>query len=497
MPSELMLGIMKPVDWVRHRSRAAVRTLRARRGKRLGLAIGTDRVIAVELRRTLSGLRPGRVLTRQLQPPTEDGSWPDLSAALAELRDDLGAVGGRASIALLRPLAHAKVIPVPPVRRGDLRPLLTRNVRRYFLVGAGAVAADAESLGRRRRGETVRAMAVCGSASRVESIYAAVSEAGFRPDVITAAPLAIIGAVAALVPGARKGPLTIAIYGPGWREGIAVQEGVPHLLEPWNGIAATDVAGLVAGLGRAGPGEADGPGGRRRTVVLAAADDWRKISNDLSRETGEEPLEAAALSEFEPAALAAYGAALVPDSAPLLLSERARRVRQGRLNRRVAGLAAAAVVAIATAGGLRLWGLGREFDAVAAERRAHALEVSQALQMRQTAEAIRVRLESIASVEQSTLLWTPAVAALAEALPDSAYLVSLSAEGMQLRLTGVASSASAIVPALEASPLLREVSLTSARRADGSGEGESFDLALAIEADSALAAVPPESGEGG
>jgi Tfp pilus assembly protein PilN len=339
-------------------------------------------------------------------------------------------------------------------------------------------------------------MAVCGSASRAESIYAALCEAGLRPDVITAAPLAIIGAVAALVPGARKGRLTIAIYGPDWREGIAVQEGAPLLLEPWNGVAATDVAGLVAGLGSADPGEADGPGGRRRTVVLAPPDDWQEISNGLSRETAGPPLEAAALSEFEPAALAAYGAALVPESAPLLLSERARRVRRGRLNRRAAGLAAAAVLAIATAGALRLWGLGREFDAVAAERRAHAVEVSQALQMRQTAEAIRVRLESIASVERSKLPWTPAVAALAEALPDSAYLVSLSAEGMQLRLAGVASSASAIVPALEASPLLREVSLTAARRADGSGASESFDLALAIEPDSTQAVIPPASGEG-
>jgi Tfp pilus assembly protein PilN len=76
--------------------------------------------------------------------------------------------------------------------------------------------------------------------------------------------------------------------------------------------------------------------------------------------------------------------------------------------------------------------------------------------------------------------WTPTLASLAQALPDSAYLLSMTAEGIELRLAGLAASASTIVPALEASPFLNNVSLTVARRAQGAMDSERFDVAALL-----------------
>jgi general secretion pathway protein L len=133
--------------------------------------------------------------------------------------------------------------------------------------------------------------------------------------------------------------------------------------------------------------------------------------------------------------------------------------------------------------------------AVTAAHLAHAPKVNRAIEQRQTAELLRARLAAVARLESESLPWTPTVAALATTLPDSAYLITLSAEGLKLRLAGIAASASAVVPALESSPLLREVSLTTARRRQGAAAGEDFDLDLALRPLSALVpAAGPQTG---
>ncbi len=454
---------------------------RKRREVRLGLAIAPERIVAVELKRSLRGLSPGRVQARPLESPAEDGSWPDLAEALNDLLATFGARRGTASIALLHPLANAKVITVPPVRRRDLRPLVARNLRRYFITGADPAVVDAAPLRRSRR-EPALAMATCADARRVQAIHAAVRAAGLRLESIVAAPLAVTEAVCELLPAARRRELVIALHSPEWCEGIAVSHGTVRLVAPWNGADDEHVPQLVMRLAEAGFGAA-GPGAELASVALAPAEQRERISAALSLEIGQAPLDGPGLDQLEPAALAAYGAALMPESAPQLLPAEPRRARQRRLNIRVAALSAAAVVVLCVAAALHLWGLKREVEAVSAERSAHAVDVARALEQRQTADAVRARLETIARIEQAALPWTPAVAELAEALPDSAYLVSFSAEGLQLRLAGVAKSASSIVPALEASPLLGQVSLTAARRSDGGGDAESFDLALALESE--------------
>jgi hypothetical protein len=449
---------------------------------RLGLAIGPDRITAVEIRPGPLSARPGRVLTSSLAQPLEDGTWPGLTAALCELLEVLGARGGTASIAILRPLAHAKVIHVPPVSPRDLRQLVTRNPKRYFIGPTGRLVVDAGPVGTGRR--STQAIAVCAEERRLAGILESVSAAGLRPEVVTAAPLAIAAAVCRRVAGARRKPLVIAVWSPGWREGIALDFGDPRVLQPWNADSASDPRTSVSALARTSFGDVGQDGPRIGSVVLASEEERHWIRAALDDDAGLEPLDEAALEGLEPEAIAAYGAALLPEETLSLAPAAARQAQRRRIGRRAVAMSAAAGILACSAAGAFLWGLQREINAVKAQRQGIAPGVESALELRRAAGGVADRLAAIAAIEETAVVWTPAVAALAKALPDSAYLVAMTADGVQLRLAGIARSASSVVPALEASPLLHEVALTSAQRSDVSEDLQSFDVAATLEPDS-------------
>ncbi|HEX8242682.1 MAG TPA: hypothetical protein VF541_04290, partial [Longimicrobium sp.] len=85
---------------------------------RLALALAPDHLVAVRLRGLLAP-RPAEVLSCPLAPPQDDG-WPALEEALRDLGRELGVARGTVDVALLRRLAHARVLSLPPVRRGEL-----------------------------------------------------------------------------------------------------------------------------------------------------------------------------------------------------------------------------------------------------------------------------------------------------------------------------------------------------------------------------------------
>lgn len=481
-PTSKVPVMKRLLHWVRHPWASVRRFLDERATVHLGLAIGRDRIVAVEVRKRLSGVRPGRVHARSLAPPVDHGTWPDLTEAVEELLHALGARRGTASIALLRPLAQAKVISAPPLRRRDLRSLVTRNARRYFITGTDPVVADALRSGVRRRERPSRAVATCADARLIDAIHRSVTQAGIHTDFITAAPLALSEAVCSQIPAARRGAVVVAVCSDGWSEGIAVSRGVPRVFEPWTETGTAEPLELTTRIAQTGSGEAGSAEPTVRAIVVAPSAERGPIVAAVRRELGDGLIDLpASVQELEPAAMAAYGAALMREDAPALLPQAVRRERQRRIRRRVGVLAAAAVVMLGVSAGLRLWDLRRELEVVAASRQVLALRVSEILELRRSLHTVNTLVDGIAQIEEGVVHWTPVVAALAEALPDSAYLVSMTADGLELRLVGVATVASVIVPALEASPLLRGVSLTAARRAAGSQGGEQFDVGLALE----------------
>ncbi len=467
---------------IRHAARSLVRLRGERKHRYVGLAIGRDRIVAVELVHGALGARPGRVHVRPLDPPPDNGTWPDLTEAVVELLQTLGAQRATASIALLRPLAQSKVIAVPPLRRRDLRSLVSRNARRYFITAAEPVITDVQRWGMSRAGKPTPAVAACADARVVDVIHRSVAQAGLHVDFITAAPLALAELIRRRVPQVRRGPAVVTVASPGWCEGIAMTLGRPSAFEPWPDRTGTEVSPFSARMSRAAAGRAGTEDAAPTVVLVASSEERDGVEEHLRRELGEEVIHLPdALSDLDPEAVAAFGAAVMREDAPALLPGPLRREQRQRETKRMAVLAVAAVVLLCVAAGTRLWDLRRELEAVTVSRQVLAPRVAEVVELRRALSMVDAVVDGMAQVEASAVHWTPVVAALAEALPDSAYLISMSADGAELQLAGVAKAASVIVPALEASPLLREVSLTAARRGSGPQAGEQFDVGLALE----------------
>lgn len=439
---------------------------------RLGLAIGMDGIVAVAGR----GRRPGPVHTRALGSGPVDGAWPELTEALGALLAQLKTARATASVALVPPLARAKVLALPRLGRRALRALVTRHTGRYFAGVTPPLVADAVRVGGARRGAPVPALTVCADRALVEAIVAAAAAAGVRCDALTAAQPALVEAVLALVPAARRGRVLIAVDGAGWCEGIAVAGGWPRALASW---AWAQVAHLPAGavqLARAAFARAaDGPVPSWHVVPVGAA--ARQALDAAPDAAGSVP-PSAALDALEPAALAAWGAARLPAAAPLLLPDALWARRQARQWRGMGAVAAAALILLLGGAGVHGWGIERELAAVAAARQTRAAAVERALALQGEVGAIGDRLQALAALGGRSP-WTATVVALAQALPDSAYLVALAVDSGGVRVEGVAPSAAAAVRALQASRRLAGVRLVSAFRAERGEVGERFDLVVA------------------
>jgi Tfp pilus assembly protein PilN len=162
--------------------------------------------------------------------------------------------------------------------------------------------------------------------------------------------------------------------------------------------------------------------------------------------------------------------------------------------RRALTLWASAAALVVAAAGVHGYGLKRELSAVQGAREFIAPQVSRALEIRRTAYAVQDRLEALDGIERDTPRWTPALAALTEVLPSSTYLVSLSTDGLSVRLGGVTRATEIIAPELEDSPFFRDVRLMNVRASSSPGEeGTEFDLSLALQA----AVSPTPEGGGG
>ena len=451
-----------------------------RRRARLALAVAPDRLVVARLSRSLAGPRVVEVLECTLGAPWKSG-WPELEEALRELAATLGVDGGTVDVALLRRLAHAKVVPLPPVRRAELPALVRRNARRHFAVRDEALVAGGARLPGPRSAALVPTLAACAPAALVQAVAEACAAAGFRVGRIVAGPVALAEAVRSLLSIARRGRVAALTVGDGGIDLVLLEDGAPVRVQP---IAAEHDALAAFGRLSAALREAEEDGRAIGCVLVCGSGDpalalRRVIAAD---ETYGARLGAAPEVQDLPAeAVVALGAALAGGGAPLLLPDALVRERQRRARRLTVALGAASAAFVVAAAGLHLWGLGRELEAVRAKRREIAPAVANALEARGNVDGVRTRLAAIAALERGAAAWTLDVAALARALPDSAHLRTFAADSTGLRMAGIARSASAVVPALEASPRFERVSLAAPVRWEQGDAGERFDVAASLE----------------
>lgn len=457
-----------------------------RKQVRVGISLGTDSLTAVELRRTWRGVRPegGRTWSWPLAKPFDDAGQATLAAALEELRAMLDAASASASIALLRPLAQAKVITTPPIGRHALELLVQRNAQRYFIAGAElALVAAAPVSARTGKAESSRAVAAYAAEPTVAAITAAAAEAGFVVERITAAPLALDEAIRTLVPPVRRGRVLALVRGAGWVEALLLDNDRLRLALALPPAAVADADSLARTIARLVSDGADC--GCRPQHAIVLTDDAAMAAAAFDMLTGTEsevaplPLPEA-LAQISPAALVAFGAALAGARTPLLFTDGLRQTRRRRSVRRTVSLYAAAAMMLAVGAVAQLWSVQRELNQVEARRRSISASLGPAMAARRSVEAARTTLETLARLERETPRWTRVLSALAHALPDSAYLLSLNTNGAKVQLTGVATSAHAIVAPLEASPAFAEVALTGTARRDAQDGRERFELSATI-----------------
>ncbi|HEX8696815.1 MAG TPA: PilN domain-containing protein [Longimicrobium sp.] len=471
----------------------APRRLVGTRRARLALAVAPDHLTVVRLARGFLAPRPVEVLQCTLPPPGKN-AWPELEEALRELAATLRVSGGSVDVALLRRLGHAKVVPLPPVRRAELSALVRRNARRHFAVRDEVLVADAVRVPGPRSGTMAPTLAACAPAGLVEAVTAACAAAGFRVGRIVPAAVGLAEGARALAPAVKKGRVAVLAATADGLDLVLLEDGSARLVQPiapgadaastaeraTQAMKATEAEGAaLAGVLVAG----SGPGAEALRTALTLGEDYggRLLR---SREAERVPAEA----------VVALGAARASGRAPVLLPDALVRDRARRARRRTIGLAAAAAVLLFAAAWLHLWGVKRELEAVQARRREIAPAVRRALEARADVEGVRSRLTTIAKLEGASRGWTREIAALARALPDSSYLRTLAADSTGFRLAGIARSASAVVPALEASPVFERVSLASPVRWEQGDAGERFDVAAALQSARAGRSARPAGG---
>lgn len=467
---------------------------------RLGLCLAPGRVVAAAVHTGVRGARVLGTVSRAVEPPAPDGSWPALAEAVAEAAHTLRVPAGPVSVALLPPLASARVVAVPPLPARELQALVQRAVRRYFLVVPdGALVVDAAVTA-----GAGRAVVACASEGAVSGVVAALATAHRRVGALVPSCVALAAAAEALLPTSGA-PVAVAVSVPGWIELVVAARGGVEFALDLSGLtpAAACAAMAPAAAPTASPnGDATPPDADRPTAGVPdpAA---RSAAHALTLGEHADSLLVALAGRVLPAVvlpaesplrlaevLAAAGSVLAAGQGPRLLPAPQRAAAAARARRCTVRLASGAVAAFVLAAAAHGWGMRRELEAARAGRRAIAGRVAQARAVRATAEAARASLGAVAELERGQAQWGATLAALGAALPDSAYLVSVALHGGQLRLSGVAVAGHAVVPALAAEPRFADVTLSAPLRRESADALDRFDVELALRGFGVPATAP-------
>lgn len=457
----------------------------------VGIGVGRRQVVAVTVDHRLAGPSPDRVLRRELAAGPSAQEWPELERALAELRTRLGRDGPerrpgeglRVHLALLPPLARTKGVRLPAAGRKELRRLVAREASRHFLPAPDDPVADARLVGPGSGDGPAPAVAACAEQSVTGSVLEAAQSAGLEVGLL--APGAYAAAEGARVQDGtlREGTWTLELRADGWSRDLRLEGG------RLRGVTAAGGDRREEGDRGTGGGDDDGDPRSRAGTGDAGTPPPTAVGEDAPE--AEEPAPATrrvsargdggTSDGLGPSALAAYGALVQPEDGLLLLPGPARERWTRRLRTRAASLAAAALVILAGAAGVHLWGVEREIGAVERVRSAIAGEVARASTAREAAERMGALLADLRGLAPDRPGWPEVVAGLSRALPASSYLEELSVTDRGLMLSGAARSPASLVARLEGSPLFRNPRLESVDRAPGSAEPDDFRIVVELQ----------------
>lgn len=435
-----------------------------------GIALSPTALCAADIRLRNSADRTWQATLEA--PPQENGHWPSLTSALADLARTLGVTQGVLAISLMPPFTEVRRLELPPLKPDELQRVLARNASRYFVSGKTPQIVGASETGKRVRGAPTSVVAAATSARLIGAIRAAAEQTGWTIDVMAPAESAWAAAALALWPAfARQSSFALVAHDDR-TDLLSIIDGRLVNVRRFRSGAAdapmiADTVGPAAHIGVLGS-----PRPRRE---LAAALSGLGV-NALSP-TGEWTATAE-----RPDQTAAQFAGR--DIGPTLRSEETLRVEASQARRLTWMMTGAAAVLFAISGGIELWGLHHQLARVRAERDRIRPEIASTMVGRTTVEATYQQLATLNSIERSAPQWSSIIASLTDALPDDAHLMALRTRDDSVIVDGVADHAARVFTALEKADQLTGVKSAAAVRREiqegGSDALEHFVIAARV-----------------
>jgi hypothetical protein len=408
------------------------------RTREVGIAIATRCILAVGVRDNDSS-----EWSAGLAAPDPAGHWPDLEAALRELREALGGPPARISVALMPDLVSIRAIELPFMRKAELLRVLQRDAGRYFFRVRDEQVVAVSHVQRSRARRTV--LAATASRWLLEVLAEALTNE--RTCVRQVVPAHAAWAAAFETSGqSRPGVVSCLV--------VPCEESIELL---------SLRGGRLLQIRRAGSHASE-------TVLKSVA--------------GPHPVSIDRL--IEGASALPVAARFAPRAAFLSLVAPSVERQELRYWRRIAtGLAATAAGLLLTTGLLRAVDLRRELAHVQSMRQELRAHVIPAAQARSSVEAMQRRVKLLCQLRDDPTRWSNVLVTVAEHLPLDAYLTELSAASDTVALEGVALRASEALTELRTAPGIRSLHATAPIRREANGgedQTEHFTVALRLEA---------------
>jgi Tfp pilus assembly protein PilN len=393
--------------------------------------------------------------TSRVTVPVEFGNGTPLAGALAAAfariaRGFAEQLGGeveeaRVSVALLPPLADARLIRLPPLKRAEAESVIRRDAARHFVGGSGTrVVAVLPAASDEPDQPGVVFLAAAAPATLVEALHAAARTVGWSVRSVVAAHGAWLDAAR----GTRGAGTVLAADGETVhvlrlaggrcvslrRAPAALPEAVLEAIGPEPGAAV-----LFAG-----------PAVRDTIKANLAGAGWRVDDGRLATAT-------------EAAAARAHASRLE------FVSPSAAAERRERGRRNIVRAVGAAVLLVAAAGAVELWGLHRELDSVVAERVAIRDQVAPLLAMRDSIDRVDAEAGAVQRLATRSPRWTRALFDLALLLPPDTHITSMHTTGDTLVVEATAARAGNALQALRKAGSLTDVRLVGTVERDLEG----------------------------
>jgi hypothetical protein len=414
-------------------------------GKRVqtGVALTLGELCASDIRLGADTARGWRV---PLDPP-DGNSWPSLAARLHELADKIGGAGTLV-VALMPPLTEVRSLDLPPLKREQLLQLLSRNATRYFVTAREPQVVGATAP--KKHSHAARILGAAAAARIVQAISSAAHDAGWTLDGIVPAEVAWTNAAREIWPQLSRGTVSLLVAHADRTDLLRVVDGDLAGVRRFRG-GSTD-ADLIRSTIEETRNNGTGP----RAAALGASSQRVELSRALAGSAVVSMPSAQWSETAADAMLAAATWANTDDGLTLRTGELAE-LRAREASRFMWRALVASIVLLALAAVIELWGAKRELASLRDQRARIRPQLTSTLAGRASLENSTRRLAALFAAQRETPQLSGVMAAVTDALPEGAYLLSFRARRDTLILDGLAKNSGEAFAGLENAPELANV----------------------------------------